>query len=525
MKLKINNRYKEILIMSFLFVGLFFACNDDWNEHYDKKNKPDGIDLLSAMKQDPDLSVFVKMIEISGYTQRVAGTEAYTIWAPTNEALNREGISIENLSSEDSVNIQTITKSHIARYFYSTSEIASSEKRILMLTDKYVYFNKGDNNYLFNEKPIITPNTICSNGVLHKLDGIVTPLDNLWEYISKSPELKSVYDFIIKYDSTYLDLTRSKPIGINDEGYTVYDSVMIFENKLLNYLGDLNLEDSVYTVIAPTETAYQKAFDVYKEYYKSYGWVAAERKVNPEVAAATTKQRTDSMIVNNLVFRGSYADLLKKDSVRSTTRTVFKENWKDMFNGTFHKASNGDIMFTDDFKQNIYESVHKPLYIDFIRYGNIGYEGSISWSLPEEETSIEEAKGGFLLLEETTNAPSPILSVYWGYEGVSAKYDIYCTIIPGVASDPLNINERTKLDFGLQYRLGNSNRSFELLKGFITDPLEVQRVLVAQNVEIPYFDVSARLTIAIKVSQTESELYRKRVRIKDVTFVPVRTVN
>ncbi len=525
MKLKI--RYNKVaLTISFLvgFAGLFFACNDEWNEHYDNPQTENERSLLSALKQDPELSMFIKMIEISGLSQRMDGTDAYTVWAPTDSALKVMEISLENLSAQDSVKIKSLTENHIARYFYSTSEIEFNKKRVLMLSKKYIYFEKTGNRYVFDEQPLTSVNCICSNGVLHKMNGSSKYRDNLWEYLKNTPELKTVYDFISQYDSTYLDEKRSKPIEINEYGYTVYDSVLIFNNKLLNRIGELNLEDSIYTLIAPTQTAYSKTFDLYKNYYKSNG--GKDGKLNPD---SITQHYTDSVIVNNLVFRGEYQNLQNRDSVSTTTGTIFKKNWREMFNGEFYKASNGDIMITDNLNQNIYESVHKTLKRDF-RYmafnstsGFITEDADVSWENPQEDTKVNEAIGGFLLLREAKGiSSSPVLSVYPGKDVVSSKYDIVCTVIPGTASDSLNTGEQTVLDFRLQYRLGKSNKRIELKKGLVTDSLHVMQIEL-KDVEIPFIDVDACLSITVNLSSipiAERGKYKKQVRIKEVTFKP-----
>ncbi len=529
MKLKIKKYKAALTIPVFVgILGLFFACNDEWKEHYDNKSAGGEESLLSVLKQDPELSMFVKMVEISGLSQAMNGTEAYTVWAPADEALKAQGISLENLSAADSARIVTMTKNHIARYFYSTSEIEFNRKRILMLSTKYIYFEKAGNQYSFDEQPLTVVNSICTNGVLHKLNGTSKYRDNLWEYIKNTADLKSVYDFIIKYDSTYLDLNRSKAIGINDEGYTIYDSVKIFNNRLMKYyIGELNLEDSIYTVIAPTQAAYSKVFDTYKDYFKSHGGI--DGTLNAELI---TKRNIDSVIVNNLVFRGEYQNLLSRDSVFTTTGTIFKKNWKEMFNGNFYKASNGDIMITDNLNQNIYESVQKTLQMGFRYYNNGGMhfsysDAEISWQYPQSgNTLIPEATEGFLLMKEPQGiSVSPSISIYPGSSVVSAKYDVIFAIIPGVASDSTNVSEQTILDFRLEYKTNKTSVKRVVLKsGVITNPLEVMYVEL-KDVEIPYIDVEACIKMIINVPFAEREKYKKQVRIKEVTFKPAGITN
>ena len=158
--------------------------------------------------------------------------------------------------------------------------------------------------------------------------------------------------------------------------------------------------------------------------------------------------------------------------------------------------------------------------------GTRGYEITLAqyaWQYAQNGTKVENAGGGFLYMVAAESGANPVLTVYFGPEVVSAKYDVYCTIVPALAADSLLVDESTILDFKMQYREGNKKKTVDLKKSFITSPDKVEQVLVASGVSVPFFDSEACVTITVNVPTSQRDQYKRRVRVKDVKLVPVST--
>jgi hypothetical protein len=81
------------------------------------------------------------------------------------------------------------------------------------------------------------------------------------------PDLSGIGSILRQYEQDYFDADASVSSGIV-EGVPVYvDSVVIEYNKMLDYIGLINAEDSTYWVLAPTTSGWQQAWNVAKDYF------------------------------------------------------------------------------------------------------------------------------------------------------------------------------------------------------------------------------------------------------------------
>ena len=95
-----KNKYFLLLGGLLLSTGmsLWTSCTDDWNEHYN----PEASDLsayptlLARLKDtnDPDVqkgrfAQFVRVLEATGYDQRLAAPALYTVFAPMDMTAKR----------------------------------------------------------------------------------------------------------------------------------------------------------------------------------------------------------------------------------------------------------------------------------------------------------------------------------------------------------------------------------------------------------------------------------------------------
>jgi hypothetical protein len=113
------------------------ACQDSWNRHYSYDKTLGGEDLLTTLKAEASYSRFVKLIEIAGLQDKLAGSGSYTVWAPHNDF-----IPDSVYTSGDTALIRDVVHNHIAYFLHSTAE-AYSGSSVMMLNGKYIHFGKG----------------------------------------------------------------------------------------------------------------------------------------------------------------------------------------------------------------------------------------------------------------------------------------------------------------------------------------------------------------------------------------------
>ncbi len=530
-------RYKNktfLLLLSGCMAGLFFSCSDTWNEHYDSNKESNGKDLYATLQQQPNLSKFTRMIEICGLKEKFSGSETYTVWTPTNETLS--DVKLENLSKEDSALVKQIVYNHIARYNHSTAEIEYAAKRVLMLNAKKYLFQRNGENYFFAGKEVLQKNVVCTNGVMHTLNAEIPIEWNVWEFLKKADGISNIRRVICQYDTVFFDRARSQKIGIDEHGNTVYDSLLTVRNLLCeSSWGWLYDEDSIYTCVFPSDAAFQQLHLDYKPYFKSNGGYKGLGK--PE---ELSNAMIDQAIIKHLIFRGNYANLIQQDSITSTHGCVFHDP-AAVFNASPQQFSNGSVLITDQLNMKIRDTYYVPFVreVEELSYtltnsvkdlqflpGMLYGGGEMRRLFPQKDTKVEGVSNGFIKLVSTgTGATNAYLAVFFGPQVVSAKYDVYCTIVPACAEDSL-LTQPTILDFGWMYTRGittmTSTSPISLRKGFVTNATEVEEVLVKEGLDVLTYDGAPALVITINVPTAQRDQYERIVRIDNIRLVPAR---
>jgi uncharacterized surface protein with fasciclin (FAS1) repeats len=516
----LKNKIKTLLVIA-LSAGAFWACTEQWDDHYTKAVDNKGDDLYTTLSKNANLSKFLRMVEICGLTEQFAGGEALTVWAPSNDALI--AVNVENMTAEDSAQIQQIVFNHIARYNYSTSdtELSADGKRVFMYNKKWAAFQKQGENYLFGTVPLDLKNIVCSNGVLHSLNGIAPFQHNLWELIQFDPELIDSKTLLQRYDTLIFDHERSRKLGIGSDGRTIYDSVTIFRNKMLERLGVIYDEDSLFSCVLPTQAAYQATYNQYAQYFKSNGGI--DGKGNK---TKIQKERTDSAIFNNLIFRGNYWEL-GSDSVVNSAKIAFY-NPNELFNAPWQQQSNGWAMITNDLKMDIKQTYYKPIllrpsYLGFPKGYELANGGQVEKLYKNPLIPFEGVTGSYFKMIAGEPTKDPALCIYFGNKLLSAKYDVYVTIIP--SSIELG-KDSTILDFGWVYhsgtsvvQIGNPSKA-GFVQGYVTKSNVLEEKLVCSNLNVATFDCNGGLVITVRVPAAQATQYSKIVRIGNVRLVP-----
>ena len=258
-------KYNKIIIAAaMMLVGATYSCTDEWDEHYESKTLGSGY-LWQAISSDEQMSNFKAVLEATGYDAALAGSQVFTVFAPTNEyfseaerdAIIQQYNEQKNASVKDSKNlaIKEFVHNHIALYNYSVSP-ASVDTTISIMNGKYIAFTKSS----FANHDYASSNIVTSNGVLFTIKGKSTYEPNMLEYLEKDEDLDSVKNFIYHYNIEKFLPEESVPGEIVDGKINYLDSVTVTQNEILtDWLGALiNDEDSSYVMLVPSNAAWDE---------------------------------------------------------------------------------------------------------------------------------------------------------------------------------------------------------------------------------------------------------------------------
>ena len=128
-------------------------------------------------------SEFTQVLQRSGMYGKVATYGSYTVFAPTNEAIeeylhSRGKKSVDELSKED---CDTLSWNHIVQKAYFTPDMPDGRINDKNMNDRYLTFTcdstatDGNLVYYVNSSRLIVRDDSVENGVVHTLDRVIQP--------------------------------------------------------------------------------------------------------------------------------------------------------------------------------------------------------------------------------------------------------------------------------------------------------------------------------------------------------------
>lgn len=316
----------------------FTSCSDfsDYNDTPVDQMASSGQTLWENISQNSQLSDFAALVQRAGYVDQLNTPRALTVWAPLNGTFSRA--DYESLSTEDLLN--QFVLSHVAEYTHTASGLV--DERVHTLNEKSFTF-AGNGSYTFDGISISQANLPNSNGLMHLLGGVAKYYPNLYQYLFTAEGIDLLREFFKQYELTFLDESASVKGPMVNGVQTYIDSVRVTYNTMTMSLNAyLELEDSSYTFLMPTDDAFTEMYNRVKPYYRYLGTTLAPDLANYTAASSTNTKPvtvdaaymsdslTKRVIMRNLFYsnndvynqwvvdKGIYTDTL-----RSTTRTKF----------------------------------------------------------------------------------------------------------------------------------------------------------------------------------------------------------
>ena len=287
----IKNRVKRlrrktfyITLFSFLFpLSVFYSCSDfnDYNTVKVDNHPTAERSLWENISAKGELSDFAQILQTVGYDAVLNAPTTYTVWAPVNGTFNKDSVMVlaQNTATKKKV-VEQFVFDHVANYSHFESN--PNDTVVYMLSKKLIHFSGKNTGTLTFDGKIINRgneafNTPSSNGLLYTINGMVPFRPNAYENFFTDKKQYGIADSHFNaYVKRYEKITLDEEASVKGEivnGYQVYDdSVMVKSNSFVTSRQHLNAEldneDSLYTVIIPTDAAWQKAYDKIKSYYK-----------------------------------------------------------------------------------------------------------------------------------------------------------------------------------------------------------------------------------------------------------------
>lgn len=383
-------RKNIILALACGIVALAFtACTDVWEEHYQPNLELNSDQTLwDVIENDPELTKFAEFLHVTGYDTLLQKNRYYTVWAPANNAEFFSTHSIEGATKAQLDEYRKeLVENHIADYSHVAGGKLSEDNMVKMLNGKYVRFENASGKFTFKGIPLKKENVPAKNGVLHKIDGYANFTANIWEQLAKEESLDSLYGFLVKDYKREPNWGASVQGPVVDGQITYLDTAWSVTCPWFNSLGQLNREDSSYTMFALTNRAWDEMYEMTKKYFV----YADDFEEGDSVQDAVVKE----LMCSNLVF----SDKVNRQYVNNDPKVPFDtlisnynfpytyeplvfggDEVKALYEGATSLAlSNGTLNIVDQVNYNPLKCWHDTIRVEGenLRGGYTGDENAI----------------------------------------------------------------------------------------------------------------------------------------------------
>lgn len=166
-----------------LFVG---ACGDDdegegtaatqQSQPAEPAPPPEGNDVVALAQGERDLSTLVQAVTAAGLVETLKGDGPFTVFAPTNDAfraLGEEKVA-ELLEPANRDQLKEILTYHVVPGELTADRLKDGQKLKTVQGDTLTV-RLGDGGAKVNDANVVKPDVTASNGVVHVIDGVLTP--------------------------------------------------------------------------------------------------------------------------------------------------------------------------------------------------------------------------------------------------------------------------------------------------------------------------------------------------------------
>ena len=133
------------------------GCTDTWDDHYDSlgggENGVHEGTIWSAIKSNPNMSNFAKLIEGCDYVDRLNGSQVFTVFVPTNDdfsAAEADALiaeykaQAEKVLPENNTVVKEFIQNHMALYNHSFTNMRTDT--MVLMNGKYAIVNPDTTN-------------------------------------------------------------------------------------------------------------------------------------------------------------------------------------------------------------------------------------------------------------------------------------------------------------------------------------------------------------------------------------------
>jgi hypothetical protein len=253
-------------------VMLFIAvsCKDKWDEHYSKQETVINSDLVEVtgssveeyIQSSSELSTISGLFEENGiYGTMGTKDQLFTVLVYKNDKLSGANIEDAEFFAKTSVCDLGLTPSKLADGY-----------SIQMWNGKYLAVmveggTTGSNIFIAGSK--LNSVVQANNGFIYFMEDLIFAPKSMYEMLTNlGPDYSMFKDLVFSLEERAFDRDNSVPVGVDETGNTVYDSVFVTRNLLMDRYNSggsetWNMRSEFYssTMLVPSNTLIAQALE------------------------------------------------------------------------------------------------------------------------------------------------------------------------------------------------------------------------------------------------------------------------
>lgn len=264
------------LFVLFAALLLLSSCDKDWQNHYGQQDME--IDNVQIEITDEDIESYLRSSEYDEMAELFEKTGVfgemnerkllYTVYVVGNEVI---------AVPADAVASSFLARSHIHTASISPSNLQDGQ-RVVVWNGKYVDVTlegSGEDvgGIAFNDSQVVKV-IKASNGYIYVLDQAINTPQSLLEILENLDEDRYAIfkGMVLSKNVKEFNQSASLPIGVNEAGNTLYDSVFTVRNPYFQERGiNLFTEAAAYTMLIPSDEQIEDALRTAKETIAEWG--------------------------------------------------------------------------------------------------------------------------------------------------------------------------------------------------------------------------------------------------------------
>ena len=553
--------FKTLAFSSLLPICLFTilpflasSCSDR-DDHYEASHTAEGT-LWQALEANGQVSNFTRVLAHCGYESMLSSSQMFTVFAPVDKNFSSEQADsvIELYDSEakagvkqkENTAIREFVKNHLALFNYSVYN--GINDTITLINGK----RQAVTDATIGLRHMLSENQRTSNGVLFTIDGDMPYEANVMEYLSRDGNLDSIAQYYNSH-SYQVFVPEQSVAGSVVDGQTVYlDSVFTLRNELFRTIAPINVEDSTYLLLAPTDEEWTRLTNEYEQYYVFDKTIENNKLLQHNYAR-------DAIVRGSVFSRTLNSDSSLQNEAWSTNASYYSPDTYEQDGKEYHyyqypthggslfagagrvTCSNGEVLKVSQWPISIYQTFAQTIDEE-AESGDALKEVDVKTTrYPLTQVKVQPSNAfyrqvsGDKFVEIYAKSPSVRPSATFNLPNVLSNvgYDIYVVTVPALAGDTLATAEQrlpTKFRCTASWHEVNGYPRTEILndrKDFVTTQDKIDVFRVAENFQFPtcsYGLSTPQVTLKIESRVTNSELnsgtYQRTIRIDRIYAVP-----